>query len=219
MKKMMKKIFVLLMIILILIEINTVALAGMADFGDEDAAIQANKQMQEQENELSQTVNKSSNNYLASLKVEGIELSPKFDKQTLEYSIKSELDVDNINIIAVAEDSKASINGTGIVQLQKGENNIRIDVEAENGTVRTYFIKVTRKIDNKNNEEIDNTIAESPDETIDTNADLVVKNETIEQVEDKFKSNNILPLIVLVVVIILIMLMFKKSPSKKGRRK
>ena len=63
-----------------------------------------------------------------------------------EYTLDSDTKEDNVTIKAIADDERANITGTGNIKLQTGENNLRVDVSAENGTVRTYLIKVTRKI-------------------------------------------------------------------------
>ena len=80
------------------------------------------------------------------MEVEGYRLLPEFDKQIQEYTLDSDTKEDNVTIKAIADDKRANITGTGNIKLQTGENNLRVDVSAENGTVRTYFIKVTRKI-------------------------------------------------------------------------
>ena len=93
------------------------------------------------------TVNKpdprSKNNYLASLSVDKGTI--EFDKNTTSYLIKLEHDVENINITAKAEDSKASVSGTGTKTLQDYINEFKITVTAENKTTKTYIVKVARK--------------------------------------------------------------------------
>jgi len=87
----------------------------------------------------------SKNNYLSSLSVEGKELSPEFNKDTLEYSVELEPETTKININATVEDGKSSINGAGEREVTEGENNLEIIVTAENGSSRTYKIKATVK--------------------------------------------------------------------------
>ena len=66
----------------------------------------------------------SKNNYLSSLKVEGYELSTKFDKNTLEYSLELDSTVEKINVSASVEDKTASLVGAGEKELIEGENLI-----------------------------------------------------------------------------------------------
>lgn len=120
---------------------------SFADFDDETADKQANEDLKEQEAEDAKNAGKSSNNYLAQLSVAGYKITPAFDKQVINYSIEDEIIESSIEINAIADDSRATVTGAGKVELQSGENNLRIDVTAENGVARTYFIKVAKKID------------------------------------------------------------------------
>lgn len=87
----------------------------------------------------------SKNNYLSSLSVDGVSLTPSFDKNTLEYAIELENGTEKINIAATKEDNKASIKGTGEIQVAEGVNVINIIVTAQNGSTRTYVINATVK--------------------------------------------------------------------------
>ena len=100
----------------------------------------------------------SKNNYLSSLSIDNYELTPAFNKDTLEYSVELEPGTEKINISATLEDKKASIKGIGEVGVTEGNNTINIIVVAENGNERTYKIVATVeekdpieiKINNKN---------------------------------------------------------------------
>lgn len=100
----------------------------------------------EQEKNSTQVEVKSTNNYLKNLEVTGYKITPEFDKQTINYEITNEVDEDYIEINAQVDDEKATISGTGRVALNSGENNLKIEVTSESGTVRTYFIKVVKKV-------------------------------------------------------------------------
>ena len=100
---------------------------------------------EEQENNNTQTTIKSTDNYLKKLEVEGYVLTPEFDKQTINYEIIEKVKDDFLEIKAETDDEKASISGIGKVMLNSGENNLKIEVTAESGTVRTYFIKVVKE--------------------------------------------------------------------------
>ena len=67
-----------------------------------------------------------------------------FQKDKTDYSVEVPEDVEEIEVYAEATNSKALISGTGKVQLKNGENKIIVQVTAEDGTTRTYTIKVTR---------------------------------------------------------------------------
>lgn len=204
-----KLIIITIIAILIMGTLNT-TFAGFADYDDETAEKVTQNLLEEQKKREEEAVGKSTNNYLSDLRVEGFTLTPNFDKQTLEYYI--ETDVESINIIAEKEDQRANVSGAGTVKLQDGENNIRIDVEAESGTVRTYFIKVKTKQENeKNNEE--ETIKN--EEIVETSA-KVEEQKTTEQPEKKDNYIKTLVLaIVLIGIVAVIMILFKKSSKKK----
>lgn len=85
---------------------------------------------------------RSKNNNLKELIADGYELT-KVDYKN--YSLSVSNDVDSINIIATPEDSKAKIVGTGVHQLNVGENNIEVVVIAENGAQNKINIKIVRK--------------------------------------------------------------------------
>ncbi len=87
----------------------------------------------------------SPNNRLSSLSVSGYNIGPAFDMDTLEYSLIVPSDVSSVTISASAVDSNANISGTGTVNLNYGANNIEIEVTAENGSVRTYVLVISRQ--------------------------------------------------------------------------
>ncbi len=97
----------------------------------------------------------SKNNDLSSLSVEGYELTPEFNKDTLEYGITVPEDVKQINIIAKASDSKSQISGAGSFEVTSGINSFPVVVKAENGSEKTYTINVEVKDANPINVSID----------------------------------------------------------------
>ena len=88
---------------------------------------------------------KSDNNYLENLLVSEGTLTPVFNKETEEYSLEVEYDVDNIYVLAYAEDATATISGNGQRKLLVGQNKIEVVVTSESGLTRTYTINVLRK--------------------------------------------------------------------------
>ncbi len=84
---------------------------------------------------------------LSNLKIPNAKLSPKFDKNTYEYSTDL-TDLTEITVNATATDSNAKIMiSENYKALVKGENIIKITVTAENGTTtRTYQIKANLTI-------------------------------------------------------------------------
>ncbi len=91
----------------------------------------------------SSSIKYSTNNYLSSLKVEGYTLSPTFNKDINEYTVKLDSSIEEIIVTATKSDSTASINGTGKIKVSEGENKITITVTSQKGTKRTYTILAT----------------------------------------------------------------------------
>ncbi|MFV0498948.1 MAG: cadherin-like beta sandwich domain-containing protein [Bacilli bacterium] len=90
----------------------------------------------------------SDNNNLSSLSVEGVTLSPTFNKNTLEYSVTLPENIKEAKINATTEDNKAKIAGIGTVSLTQGTNTFNIVVTSEKGNTKTY--KITLNVIDEN---------------------------------------------------------------------
>ena len=88
---------------------------------------------------------KSTNNYLKSLEVEGVAISPEFNKDTLEYTATLEAGTEKTNIIGEKADSYASVTGVGEHDVVEGENKFEVVVTSESGQSRTYVVTITVK--------------------------------------------------------------------------
>lgn len=87
----------------------------------------------------------STNANLKSLSVDGYDITPKFDKDTLKYNLEVENEVEKITIKAGRADNSARVSGTGEKELTEGINKFEIVVTAEKGNKKTYVIEVNRK--------------------------------------------------------------------------
>ena len=87
-------------------------------------------------------INYSSDNNLKSLSVDGFDISPEFNKSTLEYNVLVKADTTKVKINANVNDSKAKIKGTGEKEVKEGINSFEIVVTAENGTNKTYKVNI-----------------------------------------------------------------------------
>lgn len=105
---------------------------------------------------------KSSDNSLKSISVEGYDLV----KGGEDFKLVVDNDVTSITLNAEANDSKASVSGTGSKDLSVGENKFEIVVKAENGSAKSYFVIVTRKDDKYYLEDLDGAISDKKDEVI-----------------------------------------------------
>ncbi|NLC54258.1 MAG: cadherin-like beta sandwich domain-containing protein [Erysipelothrix sp.] len=86
---------------------------------------------------------RSSNNFLNSLSVSpgGI----NFNKNTGSYQVIVDNSVSSLSISGSAEDSKASVSGTGSKNLSVYDNKFTVTVNAENGAAKYYTITVIRR--------------------------------------------------------------------------
>lgn len=86
--------------------------------------------------------NLSTNNKIKELSVEGYNLK---DAGNSTYELTVDNNVQSINIAGKAEDSKATVSGTGKKDLKIGANKFTVTVKAESGAKKDYTINVTRK--------------------------------------------------------------------------
>lgn len=85
------------------------------------------------------------NAYLREFRVDIPGITPDFNKNTFNYALTVEESVNNLNVTAVPEDSKASVSISGNTNLNLGENIINVKVTAEDKkTTKTYTINVTK---------------------------------------------------------------------------
>ena len=91
---------------------------------------------------------KSTNNNLKSLSVEGYSISPSFNKDTLEYTVNLESNIEKIKINASKEDGYASLSGTGEKEVQEGDNKFEIVVTSETGKSKVYTLNAIVKDSN-----------------------------------------------------------------------
>ena len=91
---------------------------------------------------------KSTNNNLKSLEVVGYTLSPAFNKNTLEYTVNLESNVETIKINASKEDGYATISGIGEKKVEEGDNKFEITVTSETGKSKVYTVNAVVKDSN-----------------------------------------------------------------------
>lgn len=84
----------------------------------------------------------SKDNNLKGLSVEGYEITPVFNKDTLEYSVNVPEGTTSINIIATKNDNTATITGDGLKEVSMGTNAFEIVVKAQNGAEKVYKLTV-----------------------------------------------------------------------------
>lgn len=86
--------------------------------------------------------NYSAVNNLKSLTIGDYSLNPAFDPGTTSYNIIVPKGTTTINIFAEVEDSKSSVSGLGEKNVTEGMNVFELIVTAENGSQKSYVLKV-----------------------------------------------------------------------------
>lgn len=85
------------------------------------------------------------NNYLKSLSISGLSLTPVFQGATTKYSVVVSNSIRSINVSAAAVSSKSMVSGTGNYSLAVGNNTINVKCRSQSGDTRTYTINVSRQ--------------------------------------------------------------------------
>ncbi len=217
----MKNVKKVIMFLVMLVIISTFSIVyadpnsskGFAEYDDEQAETETQEMMKEQQKELESAAGKSTNNYLESLQVEGHDMSPEFDKQTMEYVLKGSLNTNKINIIAKPDDETATVQGAGTIQIQDNQKEFRIDVIAESGTVRTYIIYVNEEIQEQEEQKQEELVQpEEPEQQEEVQVDADAESEV------KSESNiNWIIFIVVIIIVILIIIFFIRKNSNNGK--
>ena len=96
------------------------------------------------DSDSTETERESSNANLSNLGIKPNDFSG-FKPGTTTYNVTVPEDVESVEVYATAQDSGASISGTGNKTLEYGENALSVVVTAEDGTTKTYTINVTRE--------------------------------------------------------------------------
>lgn len=88
---------------------------------------------------------RKANKNLSELEVEGYEIFPEFNKNTINYYVVIPDGVTSLDINAEPEMEGAIVRISGNTKLTKKENSINIRVTAIDGTSRTYTITASRE--------------------------------------------------------------------------
>ena len=88
---------------------------------------------------------RSSNNNLSSFEIQNYKID--FNKEIQEYEINVANNVNKIVVKATPEDTNSRVKITGDDDLESNNNQVTIEVIAENESIKTYTIKVKHKED------------------------------------------------------------------------
>lgn len=90
------------------------------------------------------TASGNRNNYLSSLDVSGVSLTPTFNGATTNYSVVVDASVTSVKVSASAVVSSSKVTGTGTYNLGSGNTTIKVTCTSQSGEAREYTITVAR---------------------------------------------------------------------------
>lgn len=132
----------------------------------------------------SKTNKKSENNYLGSLNITNADLSPEFDKMTLEYNATTA--EDTVEIKCKAEDSKAYTSGCEKrIYLEDECVEHIITVTAQNKAVRKYELKICKQ---EKNAPVIKEVKLTPDKYTNESVKVEVNVESINDLAEEAYS-------------------------------
>ena len=85
------------------------------------------------------------NNYLSSLTISGVPLTPGFDGAKTEYTAIVDASVNSVEVSAAAVAPKSKVTGTGTYNLAEGNNTITVTCTAQNGNAKVYTITIVKE--------------------------------------------------------------------------
>ena len=88
---------------------------------------------------------KSNNSFLSKLEVEGLNITPEFNKDVTKYFLSINQDVKKLNIIAEAEDSKSKVEINNPADIKFGKTDLIVKVIAEDESTKEYIIEVNKE--------------------------------------------------------------------------
>lgn len=98
-----------------------------------------------EENKTSLPAESGANNYyLTSISVDNLSLTPSFDMYNYSYELVVDTSVTEINVVAKADEG-ATVAGTGVYELEEGDNTIKLTVTAASGKTQEYVLSVARR--------------------------------------------------------------------------
>lgn len=128
------------------------------DWDDEDYDDEREKETEKETED-----NRSKDNSLSSISVDGYELV-KIDDYTYSLNVKNS--ADKVNVHAAPTDSKATVSGTGEQSIPVGYSELYVTVTAENGSAATYTLQVNRRVGYGTLADLDESLKNMDDEQI-----------------------------------------------------
>lgn len=210
---------------------STVDIIGNKDFKQGKNIVEIKVTSQNGKNINSYKINitktkdlEKSNTNLENLAIENLILYPSFDTTVTEYKVYTEPSTEKLNILAIPENPKATITIQGNDLLKTGDNEILINVLAED-KINSITYKITAH--KRNSEEQQRYLEQEKEENEklevlleNVNAELGAENidnqtNSEENIFNRLDIKYLILFIIIFIVIILFILNYKKNKTKK----
>ena len=165
------------------------------------------------------------NTNLQTLAFENVVLSPEFNNNITNYTAEVSNYTENLKILAIPENEKASVKIIGGNELKEGKNIIQVLVTAPNGFTKK---KVTIEIYKRNSEEEiiyeeeQSHLQEKLEEAYkiekmssDINGEEILDNAEIEEIKNSIEIGTTIILIIVIIIGIIIYIRLKKNNKSK----
>ena len=120
---------------------STTSSSGSSSSSNNNSSSSSSNNSNNSSSQTTQTKDtRSKDNTLSSLTVSEGTMSPSFNASKTTYDIELSGTVSEVTIDAKANDSKASVSGTGKKSLKVGNNTYSVVCTAENGSKKTYTL-------------------------------------------------------------------------------
>lgn len=166
----------------------------------------------------------SANTNLQTLAIENVFLNPEFDNNITNYTAEISNYIENLKILAVPENEKASVSISGGNNLKEGKNIIQILVTAPNGfTSKKVLIEIYKRNSNEEAEyeEEQSHLQEKLEEAYkiekvsnEINQEQIFYNDEIEEIKNSIEIGTYIILVILIIVGIIIFIILKKKYKK-----
>ena len=91
------------------------------------------------------TSDSNPNTYLSKLWVEGYSFTTEYSPINSTYYLNVGADVESVNVCAEAVSGSSSVGGTGVYQLNQGENRIQVVCKSQSGATKGYAIVINKQ--------------------------------------------------------------------------
>lgn len=132
------------------------------------------------------------NRNLKTLAIDGYEINPVFNKNTIDYYLTVSNDVNSLKVTALPENDGAKVTISGDSNLKGTENDIIITVKSEKELTKTYKIHVTKQKDSNislKSLEIDGAKFESEFSPKKYNYNIKINQNDVQPLKIKAKAN------------------------------